>query len=193
MEVVATKVKKTKAKTKFWEIEEQRVLLPKGVSMETWRGGVQRLAVKWNEHGKSRRQTFPWTLTGLEEAKALNESLRREAKKYGADFGCITDDEKRALGRYREYIKEAQDHGYDYASAYEVMVSGLENRKTTSPDFNTLARFYFDKELMRKTDGELTDHTETVRQRLFNIVAPALVTNPLTLSRSRKYWTFWMG
>ena len=73
------------------------------------------------------------------------------------------------------------------------MVSGLENRKTTSPDFNTLARFYFDKELMRKTDGELTDHTETVRQRLFNIVAPALVTNPLTLSRSRKYWTFWMG
>ena len=58
------------------------------------------------------------------------------------------------------------------------MVSGLENRKTTSPDFNTLARFYFDKELMRKTDGELTDHTETVRQRLFNIVAPVFGGKP---------------
>lgn len=178
MEVVATKVKKTKAKTKFWEIEEQRVLLPKGVSMETWRGGVQRLAVKWNEHGKSRRQTFPWTLAGLEEAKALNESLRREAKKYGADFGCITDDEKRALDRYREYIKEAQAHGYDYASAYEVMVSGLENRKTTSPDFNTLARFYFDKELMSKTYGELTEHAETVKNRLFNYICPAIGSKP---------------
>lgn len=31
---------------------------------------------------------------------------------------------------------------------------------------------------MRKTDGELTDHTETVRQRLFNIVAPVFGNKP---------------
>lgn len=178
MTVKAAEVKKTKASTKFREIEGKRVYLPKGISTEIWRGSVPKLIVTWTEHGRSKRQSFPWTLTGLEEAKALNESLKNEVRRYGAEFGNITEDEKRALDRYREYIKEAQAHGYGFASAYEVMVSGLENRKTTSPNFNALARLYFDKELMRKTDGELTEHAETVKNRLFNYICPVLGNKP---------------
>lgn len=174
----AIKEKKTKSKTKLWEIEGKRVYLPKGISAEAWRGKVLKLIVTKTEHGKSKRVSFPWSLAGLEEARALNDALKREAKRYGSDFGNITEDEKRALDLWREYTKEARKHGFAFASAYEVMKDGLENRNTTSPDFNTLARLYFDKELMRKTDGELTEHAETVKNRLFNYICPALGQKP---------------
>ena len=174
----AIKEKKTKSKTKLWEIEGKRVYLPKGISAEAWRGKVLKLIVTKTEHGKSKRVAFPWSLAGLEEARALNDALKREAKRYVSDFGNITEDEKRALDLWREYTKEARKHGFAFASAYEVMKDGLENRNTTSPDFNTLARLYFDKELMRKTDGELTEHAETVKNRLFNYICPALGQKP---------------
>lgn len=148
--MIATETKKSKAKTKLWVIEDKRVYLPTGISTETWRGGIRRLTVTWTELGKSRKKSFPWSLAGLEEAKALNDSLKREAKKYGAEFGNITEDEKRALDIIRQYIKEAQSHVFHYASACEIVQAGLENRKTTSPDFKTLAQYYFDKELMKK-------------------------------------------
>lgn len=178
MTKLALKKRKTKANTKFREIEGKRIYLPKGISAEIWHGDIPKLVVTRTEHGKSRRLSFPWTLAGFEEAKALNESLRREAKKYGADFGCITEDEKRALDLWRAYVKEAQMNGFKFASAYEIVQAGLENRKTTSPDFNTLARYYFDKELMCKTDGELTEHAETVQKRLFNHICPVLGGRP---------------
>ena len=169
--------KDSRNKTKFWLIEDKKVYFPMGITMENWKKG-RKIIVSYTEHGKTRRKSFPWTLAGLEEAKAFNDANKKETKKYGAEFGNITEDEKRALDRYREYIKEAQAHGYGYASAYEIMVSGLENRKTTSPDFNTLARYYFDKELMRKTDGELTEHAETVKNRLFKHICPVLGGKP---------------
>lgn len=178
MIVITTLDKKSKSKTKFYEIEGQRVYLPKGISAETWRRGVQKLIVTSTEHGKPKRLSFPWTLAGLEEAKALNDTYKKEVRKYGADFGNITEDEKRALDLWRQYTKEAMANGFAYASAYEIVQAGLEGRKTTSPTFEALAQFYFDKELMRKTDGELTEHTETVRQRLFNIICPYFGNKP---------------
>ena len=176
--MITTLDKKSKSKTKFYEIEGQRVYLPKGISAETWRGGVQKLIVTSTEHGKPKRLSFPWTLAGLEEAKALNDTYKKEVRKYGADFGNITEDEKRALDLWRQYTKEAMANGFAYASAYEIVQAGLEGRKTTSPTFEALARFYFDKELMRKTDGELTEHAETVKRRLFNHICPVLGSRP---------------
>lgn len=176
--MISTETKKSKAKTKLWVIEDKRVCLPTGISTETWRGGIRKLTVTWTELGKSRKKHFPWSLAGLEEAKALNDALKREAKKYGAEFGNITEDEKRALDIIRQYIKEAQSNGFGYASASEIVQAGLENRKTTSPDFKTLAQYYFDKELMKKTDGELTEHAETVKNRLFNHICPVLGGKP---------------
>lgn len=143
------KSNKKKSKTKFWVIEDRQVYFPKGVSKENWKKGP-RIVVNYTELGKKKRKSFPWTLAGLEEAKALNDTLKKEARKYGAEFGNITEDEKRALDIIRQYIREAQSNGYGYASACEIVASGLANRKTTSPDFNTLARYYFDKELMKK-------------------------------------------
>ena len=178
MIVITTLDKKAKSKTKFYEIEGQRVYLPKGISAETWRRGVQKLIVTSTEHGKPKRLSFPWTLAGLEEAKALNDTYKKEVRKYGADFGNITEDEKRALDLWRQYTKEAMANGFAYASAYEIVQAGLEGRKTTSPTFEALAQFYFDKELMRKTDGELTEHAETVKRRLFNHICPVLGGRP---------------
>ena len=170
-------MKKTKAKTKFYEVEGKRVTLPKGVSVEM-KNGVRKVTVTWSEHGKVRRKYFDYSLEGVEQAKDINATKKQELKRFGQEFGTISDDEKQALDLWRAYVKEAMANGFNFSSAYEVMRRGLNGMNTTTPDFRSLARFYFDKELMRKTDGELTDHTETVRQRLFNIVAPVFGGKP---------------
>ena len=170
-------MKKTKAKTKFYEVEGKRVTLPKGVSVEM-KNGIRKVTVTWSEQGKVRRKYFDYSLEGVEDAKALNATKKQELKRFGQEFGTISDDEKQALDMWRAYVKEAMANGFNFSSAYEVMQRGLNGMNTTTPDFRSLARFYFDKELMRKTDGELTDHTETVRQRLFNIVAPVFGNKP---------------
>lgn len=170
-------MKKTKAKTKFYEVEGKRVTLPKGVSVEM-KNGVRKVTVTWSEHGKVRRKYFDYSLEGVEQAKDINATKKQELKRFGQEFGTISDDEKQALDLWRAYVKEAMANGFNFSSAYEVMQRGLNGMNTTTPDFPSLARFYFEKELMRKTDGELTDHTETVRQRLFNIVAPVFGNKP---------------
>lgn len=170
-------MKKTKAKTKFYEVEGKRVSLPKGVSVEM-KNGIRKVTVTWSEHGKVRRKYFDYSLEGVEQAKDINATKKQELKRFGQEFGTISDDEKQALDLWRAYVKEAMANGFNFSSAYEVMQRGLNGMNTTTPDFRSLARFYFDKELMRKTDGELTDHTETVRQRLFNIVAPVFGNKP---------------
>ena len=172
-----SQMKKTKAKTKFYEVEGKRVTLPKGVSVEM-KNGVRKVTVTWSEHGKVRRKYFDYSLEGVEQAKDINATKKQELKRFGQEFGTISDDEKQALDLWRAYVKEAVGNGFNFSSAYEVMQRGLNGMNTTTPDFRSLARFYFDKELMRKTDGELTDHTETVRQRLFNIVAPVFGGKP---------------
>lgn len=170
-------MKKTKAKTKFYEVEGKRVSLPKGISVEM-KNGIRKSTVTWSEQGKVRRKYFDYSLEGVEDAKALNTTKKQELRRFGQEFGTISDDEKQALDLWRAYVKVAMANGFKFSSAYEVMQRGLNGMNTTTPDFRSLARFYFEKELMRKTDGELTDHTETVRQRLFNIVAPVFGNKP---------------
>lgn len=170
-------MKKTKAKTKFYEVEGKRVSLPKGVSVEM-KNGIRKITVTWSEQGKVRRKYFDYSLEGVEDAKALNATKKQELRRFGQDFGSISDDEKQAIDLWRAYIKEAQMNGFKFSSAYEVMKRGIDGLNTSTPDFRTLARLYFEKELMRKTDGEMTEHTETVRQRLFNIITPVLGCRP---------------
>lgn len=170
-------MKKTKAKTKFYEVEGKRVSLPKGVSVEM-KNGIRKVTVTWSEHGKVRRRYFDYSLEGVEQAKDINATKKQELKRFGQEFGTISDDEKQALDLWRAYVKKAMGNGFKFSSAYEVMKRGIDGLNTTTPDFKTLARYYFDKELMRKTDGELTEHTETVRQRLFNIIAPVFGCRP---------------
>ena len=172
-----SQMKKTKAKTKFYEVEGKRVSLPKGVSVEM-KNGIRKVTVTWSEHGKVRRRYFDYSLEGVEHAKDINATKKQELKRFGQEFGTISDDEKQALDLWRAYVKEAMGNGFKFSSAYEVMKRGIDGLNTTTPDFKTLARYYFDKELMRKTDGELTEHTETVRQRLFNIIAPVFGCRP---------------
>ena len=170
-------MKQTKSKTKFHDIQGKRVTFPKGISLET-KNGVKKITVTWTEQGRIRKKFFDATLEGFEDAKEVNATKKQELKRFGQDFGSISDDEKQALDLWRAYVKEAQMNGFKFSSAYEVMKRGIDGLNTTTPDFHTLARLYFEKELMRKTDGEMTEHTETVRQRLFNIITPVFGCKP---------------
>ena len=172
-----SQMKQTKSKTKFHDIQGKRVSFPKGISLET-KNGVKKITVTWTEQGRIRKKFFDATLEGFEDAKSVNVTKKQELKRFGQEFGTISDDEKQALDLWRAYVKEAISNGFKFSSAYEVMKRGIDGLNTTTPDFKTLARYYFDKELMRKTDGELTEHTETVRQRLFNIISPYFGNKP---------------
>lgn len=171
-------MKKTKAKTKFYEVEGKRVSLPKGISVEM-KNGIRKITVTWSEQGKVRRKYFDYSLEGVEDAKALNATKKQELRRFGQDFGSISDDEKQALDMWRAYVKEAQMNGFNFSSACEIMKRGLLGQQTSTPDFASLANLYFEKELLRKTDGEVTEHAETVRTRLFNIVSPHFGNKPI--------------
>ncbi len=171
-------MKRTKSKTKFHDLQGKRVTFPKGISLET-KNGVKKITVTWTEHGRIRKKFFDATLEGFEDAKSVNATKKQELKRFGQEFGTISDDEKQALDLWRAYVKEAKDSGFQFASAYEVMKRGLIGQQTTTPDFSTLANFYYEKELLRKTDGEVTEHAETVRTRLFNIISPYFGNKPI--------------
>lgn len=164
-------MKKTKSKTKFYEVEGKRVSLPKGVSVEM-KNGIRKVTVTWSEHGKVRRKYFDYSLEGVEQAKDINATKKQELKRFGQEFGTISDDEKQALDLWRNYVKSAKDNGFTFSTAYEVMKRGLDGMNTTTPDFRTLARLYFEKSVLRRTDGELTEHADAVKLRLFNYISP---------------------
>lgn len=164
-------MKKTKAKTKFYEVEGKRISLPKGVSVEM-KNGIRKVTVTWSEHGKVRRKYFDYSLEGVEQAKDINATKKQELKRFGQEFGTISDDEKQALDLWRAYVKDAMGNGFKFSSAYEVMKRGIDGLNTTTPDFRTLARLYFEKSVLRRTDGELTEHADAVKLRLFNYISP---------------------
>ena len=99
-------MKKTKAKTKFHDLQGKRVSFPKGISMET-KNGEKKITVTWTEHGRIRKKFFDATLDGFEQAKDINATKKQELKRFGQEFGTISDDEKQALDLWRAYVKEA--------------------------------------------------------------------------------------
>ena len=153
-----SQMKKTKAKTKLHDLDGKRVTFPKGISLET-RNGVKKIAVTWTEQGRIRKKFFDATLEGFEDAKSVNTTKKQELKRFGQEFGTISDDEKQALDLWRAYVKEAMGNGFKFSSAYEVMKRGIDGLNTTTPDFKTLARYYFDKELIFDTFAQQNGYT----------------------------------
>ena len=163
------KSNKKKSKTKFWVIEDRQVYFPKGVSKENWKKGP-RIVVNYTELGKKKRKSFPWTLAGLEEAKALNDTLKKEARKYGAEFGNITEDEKRTISLWRQYRDNCQASGFSHFTAFEVMQRGLETCNTTTPTFQQEGKLYLDN-LLYQENGVVTSHIVKVKSRIARISA----------------------
>ena len=85
-----SQMKKTKAKTKFYEVEGKRISLPKGISVEM-KNGIRKVTVTWSEHGKVRRKYFDYSLEGVEQAKDINATKKQELKRFGQEFGTISD------------------------------------------------------------------------------------------------------
>ena len=59
--------------------------------------GIRKVTVTWSEHGKVRRKYFDYSLEGVEQAKDINATKKQELKRFGQEFGTISDDEKQAL------------------------------------------------------------------------------------------------
>ncbi len=147
--------------------------LPTGVSLEK---GGKRLAVSKYADGKRKRTYFPATKEGLESAKALAASIRKEKQTYGQKFGAITDDEKRAIDLWRAYRKECQKEGCTFHPMSDVMREALDRMKPQSvtPLFPEVAREWLremrkknisSEHLRKRTDKErrLAAHFSLVR------------------------------
>ncbi len=103
--------------------------LPTGVTLEK---GGKRLVVSKYADGKRKRKYFPATKEGLESAKALAASIRKEKQTYGQKFGAITDDEKRAIDLWRAYREECDREGCQWVKMSDVMREAVERVRPQS-------------------------------------------------------------
>ena len=144
---------------------------PDGVSLEKGKKeGEQRIAVSVMIDGKKHRRYFPATEAGLKEASRLAESIRKEKRAYGAEFGAVADDEKLAIDLWRAYRDECMREGCEFKSMSEVMRGALDQVKaiSISPTVSEAARLYME-DMSRKNHGESTEHMATVENRLRRI------------------------
>lgn len=113
--------------------------LPTGVTLEK---GGKRLVVSKYADGKRKRKYFPATKEGLESAKALAASIRKEKQTYGQKFGAITDDEKRAIDLWRAYREECDREGCQWVKMSDVMREAVERVRPQSltPFFPEVSR-----------------------------------------------------
>ena len=152
-------------------IDGKRCTLPVGVTLEMV-SNVRRLVSNVYLNGKRTRRYYPCTLEGLRQATAAATAARVERKTYGAAFGSISDDEKRALDMWRKYRDACQRERCGFMSASEVMASALERVRdeSISPRLAEVAERYVDH-IARKVDGASTPHVLTVKNRLAKICA----------------------
>ncbi|MBE6418904.1 MAG: hypothetical protein E7031_02110 [Akkermansiaceae bacterium] len=143
--------------------------LPTGVTREKKRKKYVILA-QWTENGERKRKTFPDTEDGVKAAKELIASRKKELNDYGQKFGAISDDEKRALDLWRDYVKACQKEACRYLPCSEVMQIALEQVRPQSitPLFPAMANEYLrskenenlDKEHLRKIAGKVRRFSE---------------------------------
>ena len=143
---------------------------PEGVSLEKKRGGWA-IAVSMEVDGKRKRKYFTASEEGLKEASKLAETIRKEKRAYGADFGVVADDEKIAISMWRAYRDECMQEGCEYKLMSEVIRVALDKVKeiSISPTVKEAARLYME-DMSRKNHGKRTAHMETVENRLRRIV-----------------------
>lgn len=164
-------MKKDSTKQRQVTIEGRRVMLPVGVTLEALRGAKKIVAALYTD-GQRVRKYYPATLEGLKQASEAVATAKREAKTYGATFGSISDDEKRALDLWRAYRDACERERCPFMSASEVMGAALAKMQDEglSPTLAEVAFKYLDH-IGRKVEGESTPHLLTVKNRLAKICA----------------------
>lgn len=164
-------MQKNSNKRKIAVIEGKRCTLPVGVTLEVVRKEKRLVAAVYSS-GQRTRSFYPLTLDGLKQATEAVATAKRERKTYGAAFGSITDDEKRALDLWRKYRDACQRERCPFMSASEVMAAALAKMQDDgiAPTLAEVAFKYLDH-IGRKVDGESTPHLLTVKNRLTKICA----------------------
>lgn len=117
--------------------------------------------------GKRKERYFPATDAGLNDAKALADSIRKEKKTYGQKFGALTDSEKRAVDLWRAYRDKCQREASVFCSIEEVMKKGLEQviPESITPLFSELANDYLRMLERKQTSPEhLRKRADKVRR-----------------------------
>ena len=166
-----TAMKKGGTKKKRIIIDGKRCTLPACVTVET-KAGELRLVSNICQNGRRARRYYPYTLEGLKQAEAAASTAKRERKTYGATFGSISDDEKRALDMWRKYRDACERERCPFMSASEVMANALAKMRDDgiTPTLAEVAFKYLDH-IGRKVEGESTPHLLTVKNRLAKICA----------------------
>lgn len=149
---------------KLRRIEGERCYLPEFINLEKVRG-VEKLVMVQIIDGKTKRSYYDATLDNLKKLKEDAATVRNDRKKYGVDFGAISDDEKRAIEMWRSYKKKCEEADFPYEDMLNVILKGLKELETSTPTFEAIGRQYINY-LLQKTGGELTDHIDTVKKRI---------------------------
>ncbi|MDO4752023.1 MAG: hypothetical protein Q4A24_07955 [Akkermansia sp.] len=144
--------------SKHVKIDGKRVILSKGMSAVTV-GGKSMLQVNYYSDGKRKRKFFEMTSKGLEEAKRFHADREREAKAHGENFGCISNEERRAIEIFRAYQQQAQRNGMQPESIIKTMEEAIKGFKTSSPSIPELSRSLLNK---IEKDGCSTQYFQTM-------------------------------
>lgn len=130
--------------SKFVKIDGKRVILSKGISAVMVSNKTM-LQVNYYADGKRKRKFFELTSKGLEEAKRFNSDREREAKAHGENFGCISNEERRALELFRDYQRQAQRNGMQPESLIKTIEEAIKGFKTSSPSIPELSKSLLNK------------------------------------------------
>lgn len=144
-------------------IEGKMCDLPEFIQLEKVRG-VERLVLVTFIDGKKNRSYHPATLEAFRKLKSDAASAKSDRKKYGAEFGTVSNEEKRAVEIWREYKRECENSGLPFVDILSVMKKGISELRTSTPTFSAMARTYVDY-LIQKAGGVLTAHIDTIRNR----------------------------
>lgn len=125
--------------SKYVKIDGKRVVLSKGMSAVNV-GNKTMLQVNYHADGKRKRKFFEMTSKGLEEAKRFHSDREREQKAHGENFGCISNDERRALEIFRAYQQQAQRNGMQPESIIKAMEDAIKGFNTSSPSIPELSK-----------------------------------------------------
>lgn len=125
--------------SKYVKIDGKRVVLSKGMGAVNV-GNKTMLQVNYYADGKRKRKFFEMTSKGLEEAKRFHSDREREQKAHGENFGCISNEERRALEIFRAYQQQAQRNGMQPESIISIMESALKQMHTETPTISTISR-----------------------------------------------------
>lgn len=149
------------------KLEGQAVYLPEFLGVENLKSG-KKFACSYYVEGKRKRKYFDFDLAGLKEAKVFASTVTNERKKFGADFGNISDDERRAIELYREYKKQCIDNRIKPLSMMEVVNQAVEAIQIKTPTIKEMCKRYIDH-LLQQSGGKAT-HNISTTTCIFNVI-----------------------